>query len=155
MNRSRPWTWLAACAVLLAVAACGDDDDNQPPTAEIVYPDPGHVYTTAPDSVVVDARDDSGVSRVEITLDGTVISTDRAAPYSTRLPLGRYADGQEHDHGAMTSSEGASAAKAISNRTWSFPLPVAPWATAVAPSWSAISTWRRAMTGRARAVPSR
>ncbi len=96
MNRSRPWTWLAACAVLLAVAACGDDDDNQPPTAEIVYPDPGHVYTTAPDSVVVDARDDSGVSRVEITLDGTVISTDRAAPYSTRLPLGRYADGQEH-----------------------------------------------------------
>ncbi len=96
MNRSRPWTWLAAFAVLLAVAACSDDDDNQPPTAEIVYPDPGFVYTTTPDSVVVDARDDSGVRRVEITLDGTVISTDRTAPYSTRLPLGRYADGQEH-----------------------------------------------------------
>ncbi len=55
----------------------------------------------------------------------------------------------------MTLSEGASAAKAISKRTWSFPLPVAPWATAEAPSCSAISTWRRAMTGRASAVPRR
>jgi len=34
--------------------------------------------------------------------------------------------------GAMISSVGSSAAVATSNRTWSLPLPVQPWATAVA-----------------------
>src|SRR6478752_296642 len=34
--------------------------------------------------------------------------------------------------GASTARSGASAATAVSNRTWSLPLPVQPWATAVA-----------------------
>ena len=58
-------------------------------------------------------------------------------------------------HGAMTRSWGASAAYVSSKRTWSFPLPVAPWATASAPSLSATSTWARAISGRAIDVPSR
>jgi hypothetical protein len=106
MNRP-PWIWLTACLALLALTACSDDD-NEPPTARIAYPDPGAVYASSPDSVVVDARDDSGVTRVEITLDGAVLSVDRDAPYSTRLPLGRYADGQPHTLGARAfDSRGA------------------------------------------------
>jgi hypothetical protein len=95
-TRPRSVILLAALPALLTLAACSGDDENQPPTAEIVYPDPGYRYTSAPDSVVVDARDDSGVSSVEIRLDDEVLSVVRDAPYSTRLPLGRYADGREH-----------------------------------------------------------
>jgi len=96
MTRSRPWLWLAALAMLLALAACSDDDENRPPSAEIAYPEPGFQYTSAPDSVVIDARDDSGVTRVDVFLDGLRISTVRSAPFSTRLPLGEYADGEVH-----------------------------------------------------------
>ena len=42
-----------------------------------------------------------------------------------------------------------------SNRTWSLPLPVAPWETASPPTSSAISIWRLAISGRAIEVPSR
>ena len=57
--------------------------------------------------------------------------------------------------GAITRSSGASAAYVSSKRTWSLPLPVAPWATASAPSRRATSTWAWAMSGRAIEVPSR
>ena len=41
--------------------------------------------------------------------------------------------------GAMIFSSGASAFTARSKRTWSLPLPVAPWATAVAPCfWATV-----------------
>ena len=50
---------------------------------------------------------------------------------------------------------GAKRLMASSNRTWSLPLPVAPWAMASAPSASAISASFLPMTGRAKAVPSR
>jgi len=40
-----------------------------------------------------------------------------------------------------------------SNRTWSLPLPVAPWATASAPVSRATATWCLAMIGRATLVP--
>ena len=56
-------------------------------------------------------------------------------------------------HGAMTCNSGASAAAVSSNRTWSLPLPVAPWAMASAFSRRAISTMRLAMSGRAMLVP--
>jgi hypothetical protein len=105
MNRP-PWIWLTACLALLALTACSDDD-NEPPSARIAYPEDGAVYTSSPDSVVVDARDDSGVTRVEITLDGAVLSVDREAPFSTRLPLGRYADGQPHTLGARAFDSSA------------------------------------------------
>jgi len=57
--------------------------------------------------------------------------------------------------GAMTVSCGASAAYVSSKRTWSFPFPVAPCATASARSLSAISTCAWAMSGRAIEVPRR
>ena len=57
--------------------------------------------------------------------------------------------------GAITESSGASARKVNSKRTWSLPLPVAPWATASQPVSRATSAWCLAMRGRARAVPNR
>ena len=53
----------------------------------------------------------------------------------------------------MTCKSGASAAAVSSKRTWSLPLPVAPWAMASAFSFFAISTMRLAMSGRAMLVP--
>ena len=47
----------------------------------------------------------------------------------------------------MTRNSGASAAAVNSNRTWSFPLPVAPCAMASAFSRRAISIMRLAMSG--------
>ncbi|HOX25671.1 MAG TPA: Ig-like domain-containing protein [Candidatus Krumholzibacteria bacterium] len=94
MNRLIPW--LLVLSTVLTLAACSGDDTDEPPRAEIVYPDPGYRYTTAPDSMVVDAVDDRGISSVEFRLDGVVVATARRSPYSTRLPLGIYADGREH-----------------------------------------------------------
>src|ERR1700730_17531404 len=56
--------------------------------------------------------------------------------------------------GATTVSSGARAAVATSNRTWSLPLPVHPWAIAVAPSRRATSTIIAAIRGRPSAVAS-
>ena len=56
--------------------------------------------------------------------------------------------------GAMISRSGARAAKVVSNRTWSFPFPVHPWATAPAPISRATSTTLAAMSGRASAETS-
>jgi hypothetical protein len=93
------WRWLCAAAVLgglLLVSACSDDPEDQPPQAVIVYPEPAAHLTSAPDSVVVEASDDQGVRRVEIYLDGVLLSTRATRPYSTRLPLGVYADGRPY-----------------------------------------------------------
>ncbi len=94
-----PWrevACLAALSTLVLVAACGSDDEDRPPQAEIAYPEPGTMFTSAPDSVVVIATDDRGVARVEIRLDGRLLSTRTRAPFSTRLPLGLYADGRPY-----------------------------------------------------------
>ena len=55
----------------------------------------------------------------------------------------------------MILKSGASALIPSSKRIWSFPLPVAPWQIAEAPSFLAISTSFFAITGRAMEVPSR
>ena len=55
--------------------------------------------------------------------------------------------------GRSPRSPGARAAAVSSKRTWSLPLPVAPCATAFAPSVWAISIMRLAMRGRAMLVP--
>lgn len=88
---------LVAVGSISLLAGCSDDQEDRPPRAEIVYPEPGHHYTSAPDSVVVDATDDRGVARVEIGLDGRLLSTRATRPYSTRLPLGLYADGRPYE----------------------------------------------------------
>ena len=58
-------------------------------------------------------------------------------------------------HGAMIFVFGESALIVNSKRTWSFPLPVAPWAMASAPSCAAISTNFLAINGLAKEVPNR
>ena len=50
--------------------------------------------------------------------------------------------------GAMTSRSGLSARVDTSKRTWSFPFPVHPWATASAPCSFAAATRCLTMTGR-------
>jgi hypothetical protein len=79
------------------LVACSSDQEDQRPRVEIVYPEDGTLYTVAPDSVVAQASDDRGVTRVEFRLAGRLISTVTQAPYSTRLPLGIYADGRERE----------------------------------------------------------
>ena len=56
--------------------------------------------------------------------------------------------------GARISSSGARAPQLTSNRTWSLPLPVQPWATADAPLRRASSTRSWAISGRDRAETS-
>jgi len=56
--------------------------------------------------------------------------------------------------GAMTRSSGASVWKVTSKRTWSFPLPVQPCATATAPCSRATRTINCAIKGRPSAVAS-
>ena len=55
----------------------------------------------------------------------------------------------------MTWTSGASASAASWKRHWSFPLPVAPWANASAPTSRATSRHFLVISGRAIDVPSR
>jgi hypothetical protein len=57
--------------------------------------------------------------------------------------------------GATIWISGMSAYAVTSNRTWSLPLPVAPWLMVPALLARAISTIRFAISGRAMDVPSR
>jgi hypothetical protein len=56
--------------------------------------------------------------------------------------------------GAITRSSGARVAIVASIRTWSFPLPVQPWAIVSQPAARAASTASLAMRGRPSAVKS-
>jgi ABC-type glycerol-3-phosphate transport system substrate-binding protein len=44
---------LLLLVALSALAACSDDEGNQPPVVTIVYPDPGQRFTVSPDSILV------------------------------------------------------------------------------------------------------
>ncbi len=79
------------------------------------------------------------------------------------LRAAAYASASSHErmfqlgsrHGAMTLRSGAYVMWVSSKRTWSFPLPVHPCASAKAPTLRATSIWRLAMIGRAIEVPRR
>ena len=107
----RHWLWLLALVglmALIAMTACSSDPVNEPPRVDLVYPDNGFHYTTSPDSMVANATDDRGVAKVDFYFDGNLLSTILTSPYSTRLPLGFYADGREYVIGARaTDTDGA------------------------------------------------
>ena len=76
----------------------------------------------------------------EVTSIGSPFSAANAIALSLVMP--------ESLTGAKTRTSGASAARPASNRTWSLPLPVQPWATMLAPVSSATLARWPAMSGR-------
>jgi hypothetical protein len=94
---TRPWyLLLPLAAALLVLGGCSEEDENSPPEAIIVFPEDGHHYTTEPGLVEAAVRDDGEVPLVEVRLDDVVVSS-LADTLTTRLPLGRYADGLPHE----------------------------------------------------------
>lgn len=76
----------ASTAVGMAWAAVGigaapPPSDTTPPTVEIVSPSDGATVESSFE-VTVQATDDVGVERVELSVDGAVIGSDNAAPYT-------------------------------------------------------------------------
>ncbi len=113
---NRHWLLLLSLTTVLVLAACSDNNVNQPPTVTIVYPDSGHHVVSSPDSVVADAQDDRAVARVDFYFDGNLYSSISSAPYISHLPLGTYANGQEYVVGARAiDSDGVPSA--VSNIT--------------------------------------
>lgn len=75
-----------------ALAAAGTANvDTVPPTAAITSPTGGSASGTV--SVQVDARDDTGVARVELLANGRPIGSDDSAPYSFAWDTTGVADG--------------------------------------------------------------
>ena len=94
---TRPWYLLPLLtATLLVLGGCSEEDENSPPEAIIVFPEDGHHYAAEPGLVEAAVRDDGEVPLVEVRLDGVVVSS-LADTLTTRLPLGRYADGLPHE----------------------------------------------------------
>ena len=58
--------------------------DDQPPTISLTAPAPGVVFGDT--QVTVDADDNVGVERVELRVDGELVATSTAAPWSFTLP---------------------------------------------------------------------
>src|SRR5674536_21286 len=75
-----------------------------------------------------------------VTSIGSACSAANAIALSRVMPESRT--------GASTRRSGASAPKPTSKRTWSLPLPVQPWASALAPYRRAASTMCLTITGR-------
>ena len=75
-----------------ALAAAGTaTTDTTPPTAAITSPTGGSATGTV--TVTVDARDNAGVARVELLVNGKSIGSDDSAPYSFGWDTTKVADG--------------------------------------------------------------
>lgn len=98
MTRQAPA--LLTLLLLLAlplVFGCSEDDENDPPRVAITSPDDGHRFTDAATEVTLSAEDDNAVSILELRLDGQVVVTMDGDEDSAVLPLGRWADGLDHE----------------------------------------------------------
>jgi hypothetical protein len=70
----------AAKALNTAAGVSPPPPDTTPPNVTITYPEDGAAVSEGV-TVVVDASDDSGVSKVELYRNGTLLATDADAPY--------------------------------------------------------------------------
>ncbi len=63
--------------------------DNQPPTARLLVPAPGQVFTAADESVVIqpEVQDNLSLVRVVFLVDGVEFEQASVAPYSTRWKI--------------------------------------------------------------------
>jgi subtilisin family serine protease len=80
----------AARAVELA--RDGGTRDTTPPTAHIVQPEDGEIVS-ASIRVVVQAADDTGIARVDLHLDGALVSSDTLAPHEWPIDTTALFDG--------------------------------------------------------------
>jgi hypothetical protein len=134
MQRFRIVSRFAGLALVAALAACSEDPVNSPPRVDILYPEPGFVYTVSPDSMVASVTDDRGIRQVEFRLDGAVISTRTQSPWTTRLPLGTYADGRLHELTVRaTDTDGASTTSSAVTVTFDPSLQTVPQITGLLP----------------------
>ena len=103
-------TYSSLAIILIALSGCdgGGNGYNDPepaaaqpaaPTASISVPSTGALNRTV--QLTADATAGSGVSRVEFLVDGNVIASDTAAPYSTDWDTSTVADGS-HSVAART-----------------------------------------------------
>lgn len=134
MHRFRIVSRFVALALVAALAACSEDPVNTPPRVDIVYPEPGFVYTVSPDSVIASVTDDRGIREVEFRLDDVVLSTRTQSPWTTRLPLGTYADGRLHQLTVRaTDTDGASTTSSAVTVTIDPSLQTVPQITGLLP----------------------
>lgn len=89
-------TALLMLAALLSLAGCSDDDPNQPPRVSIIFPGDGYTYDGTTSLAEVEVTDDGAVAGVELRLDDLVVSS-LDDERQTQLPVGRWADGLEHE----------------------------------------------------------
>lgn len=97
-----------------------DPDPNQPPVVNLTQPVVGFVRVPAEITLAAMASDDSSVAKVEFLINGAVVATDTAAPYSAQIELStagsyRVEARATDDEGAASTSD-ALTIRAFANR---------------------------------------
>lgn len=88
---------IIACVVI--INGCSKDatptepTDTQAPSISITQPTDNQEITTSLMRVTMNASDDKGVAQVEIIIDGTVVATLTAEPWSTQISLSSFTQG--------------------------------------------------------------
>jgi glucose/arabinose dehydrogenase len=91
--------WLRLMALCAAASACGGNDapasgPNTAPTLNITAPEAFASGLTGVVTFSANAADNVGVASVEFQIDGTALTTDTSAPYSTTVDSNAFASGQ-------------------------------------------------------------
>jgi hypothetical protein len=91
---------MIGCLILISISTCKKEkpteEDTQPPTVSIVSPYPGQELKQKQDTVIADATDNKGVSKVEIYIDGQLKSSFSAPPYQYIWDLTGYPNRSTH-----------------------------------------------------------
>ncbi len=85
---------------MIFIFGCSNDDDNgtnpsndtQAPSVTITSPASGY-STSGITTITVEATDNEAVSKVELLVDGSVISTDTNSPYSFEIDFSSFSEG--------------------------------------------------------------
>lgn len=95
MRPLRPLAWTAALGLVAACGSLGPVDDVSPPLVGFVAPVAGATVGKQV-SIEVGAVDNDAVDKVEIFVDGTLLTTLITAPYRTVWGAAAVPEGSQH-----------------------------------------------------------
>lgn len=109
--------YLALASLVVLSQACSDDDDQEPKDTTVPQvafsdlTDGQTVWSTV--TATVTASDDKGLEKVEVFVDGTLLATLTAEPFTTSWNTSSASDGQHTIKAVVTDKNGNTADKSI------------------------------------------
>ena len=88
--------WIGIIGIIGCKREKPTEEDTQPPTVTIISPTPGQEIRQKQDTIIVDATDNKGVTKVEIYIDGQLRNSVSTPPYQYIWDLINYPNKSTH-----------------------------------------------------------